>query len=243
MITRREEVDKMYKKISKIVNRGPSFAQTYYDFVEDVIKNKQSEILKDTLYTKYKIDTDRYVTIDVLKKDSFKKILSYNVSKETQDFSVFLQSKGVFTLGTQFFDTGTSQYLGEIQQFDTSTISAALEIFTFYPDKMKSAIPNFIDNPTITFNYKKDTIVYYQTKLYKCYESYIWSRQNLITPTFSSNWYEIFPGTMSNHKIIDQSISLFERYSQSIDILRSYDYLDYSGNIYVQQNYIDEYFD
>ena len=243
MINRREEVEKMYKKINKIVSRGPSFAQTYYDFIEDVIKNKQSDILKDVTYVKYKIDIDGFASTDIFKKESFKKILSFNVSKETQDFAVFLQSKNVFTLGTQFFDSTSNKYLGEIQQFDTSTISSALEIFTFYPSKMRSAIPSFIENPTITFSYKKDTIIYYQAKLYKCYEPYTWNNLNRVTPTFSTYWYEIFPGTMSNHKIIDQDITLFDRYSKSIDILRSYDFKDYSENGFVEENYIDEYFE
>ena len=71
----------MYKKINKIVSRGPSFAQTYYDFIEDVIKNKQFDILKDVTYVKYKIDIDGFASTDIFKKESFKKILSFNVSK------------------------------------------------------------------------------------------------------------------------------------------------------------------
>jgi hypothetical protein len=75
-----------------------------------------------------------------------------------------------------------------------------------------------------------------------CVNPYTWSYSNQITPTFSNYWAEIYAGTQSYTPIVDQSITLVERYSQAIDILREYDYSDPQINSYIDTEYIDNYF-
>ena len=227
----------------KVVSRGESYIQNYYDLIDEVIENGKSEVLEDVMSTKFKIDARKYDTIDNLKKKTFKIIAGFTESKSNLSLQSLFVNKGVFTLGSQFFDSGTSQYLGDIKQFNTFTISQALDVYTFYPEYLRVAIPKFISSPLTIIDYKKDFIVYYGEKLYLCVENYTWNKFNKITPTFSNYWCEIYPGTMSLHAVTDQNITLIDRYSNSIDILRKYYYIDYANNKYTERNYIDEYFE
>lgn len=221
----RKDIEKLYQRIIKVVSRGPFFIQSYYDLIDEVISYGQSELLQDVMILKFKIDTKTFDSIDSLKKSSFKTISGFTVSKSVLDLENLFKSKGVYALGTQFFDSTSTQYLGDIKQFDTSTISQALNVYTFYTEYIRSAISEFISDPLTTLVYNQDSIVYYGNKLYQCSDTYTWDRGNQITPTFSAYWFEVQPGTMSLTTIQDQTKSLSERYSDSIDILRQYNYI------------------
>lgn len=239
----RKDVQKLYERIIRIVSKGESYVQNYYDLIDEVVDNGKSVILQDVMITKFKIDTTTYASIDNFKKNTFKKISNFTESSSNLSLTSLYKSRGVYTIGTQFFDIVTSQYIGDIKQFDSGTISQGLEIYTFFPDYMRVGIPKFNTSPLITLNYKKGNIVYYGPKLYQCNSDYVWNKFNQITPTFSSYWFEIYPGTQSLQSVTDQKITLIDRYNNSIDILRKYNYVDYSSNKYIESNYIDEYFE
>jgi hypothetical protein len=239
----RKDIEKLYQRIIKVVSRGPSFVQSYYDLIDEVIFYGQSELLQDVMILKFKIDTKTFNNVDSLKKSSFKTVSGFTISKSVSDLESLFKLKGVYALGTQFFDSLSTQYLGDVKQFDTSTISQGLNVYTFYTEYLQSAISQFISNPLTTLIYNKDSIVYYGNKLYQCGDTYTWNKENQITPTFSNYWFEVYSGTMSLTTIQEQTKTLGERYSDSIDILRKYYYIDYSRNLYLESNYIDEYFE
>lgn len=239
----RKDIEKLYERIVKVVSKGESYLQNYYDLIDEVIEYGKSELLQDVMLTKFKIDTRTFATTDALKKSTFKKVSGFIESKTNQNLQDLFIAKGVFTLGTQFFDSTTTKYLGDIKQYNTSTISQVLDIYTFYPEYLRVAVPRFISSPLATLVYKQDSVVYYGEKLFQCVKEYTWSKTNRITPTFSNYWVEVYPGTTSYHTISDQSSTLIDRYSTSIDILRNYYFIEYSSNNYTQPNYIDEYFE
>lgn len=239
----RSEIEKLYNRIVKIVSKGESYLQNYYDMIDELIENRKYGQLEDVLKTKFKIDLRTYQNIDILKKNSFKIISGQLESSTNLNLKSLYTSKGVYTMGTQFFDINTTQYLGDIKQYDTLTLSQCLEVYTFAPELMRNAISKFVPSPNLTLNYKKDSVLYYNTKLYLCSKDYIWSKDNRITPTFSEYWTEIYPGTQSLHYVMNKELTLLERYGVSIDILRNYYYIDYSNNTYTEANYIDEYFE
>lgn len=239
----RKEVEKLYTRIITLVSKGQGYLQNYFDLIDEVIEYGKSELLQDVMSTKFKIDTRQFASIDMLKKNTFKRIAQFTESNSNKNLQKLFISKGVYTIGTQFFDLYTSQYLGDIKQYDTSTNSQVLDVYTFYPTFLKIGIPEFISNPLTKINYEEGSIVYYGNNLYWCIIGYTWEKQNQITPTFSNYWMEVFPGTQSLHTIIEPQISILDRYSKSIDILREYYYIDPSNNKYTQRNYIDEYFE
>jgi hypothetical protein len=239
----RKDIEKLYERIIKIVSKGESYLQNYYDLIDEVIEYGKSGMLQDVMYTKFKIDTRTYKSIDDLKKTTFKKISNFTESQANKNLQSLFLSKGVYTLGTQFFDLTSTKYLGDIKQYNTSTTSDILDVITFYPEYLRVAIPKFISSPLMTLVYKKDSIVYYGDKLFQCVKEYTWSKENRITPTFSNYWVGVYPGTASFHTVDNQNISLIDRYSTSIDILREYYFIEYSSNNYTEPNYIDEYFE
>lgn len=239
----RKQIEKLYNRIYKIVSSGPSYLQNYYDLIDECIDNGQSELLQDTMYNKFKIDTTIFSDIDSLKKNTFKKIAFQTQNKTNVSLKDLYNSKGVYTVGTHFFDLMTSQYLGDIKSSQSSNNVDALEVYTFYPPFMRSSIPPFNTSPRIVLEYKVDQIYYYNDRLYKCSKGYIWNKENQITPTYSNYWAEIVSGSQSLHIIDSPNLNLTERYSRSIDLLRNYTYTDYSSNKYIVSNYIDEYFE
>jgi hypothetical protein len=238
----RKDIEKLYQRIIKIVSKGESYLQSYYDLIDEYVDYGKTNILQDVMATKFKIDTTTYASIDIFKKTTFKKLASFTESKSNISLEQLFKNKNVYSLGTQFFDLTTSQYLGDIKQYDTSTISKAMDVYTFYPQFMRSAIPTFVESPSFTISYKQGNVVYFQNKLWLCVENYTWNKLNRITPTYSEYWTQIYPGTQSIHTVTTPT-SLEEKYSKSIDILRNYYYIDYSGNNYIESNYIDEYFE
>lgn len=239
----RKDIEKLYNRIIKIVGRGQSYLQNYYDLLDEVIESGNSDLLQDVMLTKFKIDTRKFSSIDQVKKNTFKSISFFLESKSNQNLQDLFNSRGVYALGTQFFDAFTNQYLGDIKEYNTQTVSRILDIYTFYPQYLKTGVPKFNSNPQNTLVYKNDSIVYYGDKLFLCVKDYTWDRNNRITPTFSEYWTEIYAGTTSFHTISDQSSTVIDRYASSIDILRRYNYIDYSNNNYIKSNYIDEYFE
>lgn len=239
----RKDIEKLYERIVKIVSKGEGYLQNYYDLIDEVIEYGKSELLQDVMYTKFKIDTRTFGTIDALKKNTFKTIGGFLQSKSNQNLESLFKLKGVFSLGTQFFDLTSSQYIGDIKQYNSQTVSQILDVYTFFPELLRIGVPKYPVNPNNTLNYKKENVVYYNNKLYICVEDYTWNKDNRITPTYSNYWVEVYAGTQSLHTISDQSITLIERYSNSIDILRNYQYIDYSNNKYIERNFIDEYFE
>jgi hypothetical protein len=239
----RKDLDKIYNRVMKIVSRGQSQLQTYYDFVDEIINNGQSVLLQDVYYTKFKIDTTKFDTIDSLKKNTFKQLASNTESSTNLSLENLLNLKSVTRLGTQFFDLLTKQYLGDIKMRNIDNITDALEVYTFIPKDMKQAIPTFLDSPKNTLKYQKEMIVYYGEKLFKCTKDYTWDRTNQITPLSQDYWCEIYPGTQSLTYVLDPNKNVVERFSEGIDILRKYYYIDYSNNKYVEPNFIDEYFE
>jgi len=220
----RKDIKKLYDRIVKIVSRGETFMRNYFDLIDEVIFYNQSILLEDVMYTKFGIDTKIYATTEDLKKDTFKKVASKLQTSSNIQLKKLFDSKNVYVLGSQFFDTTSNKYLGDIKVFDTATISNGLNVTTFYPEYLRSAIPGFITETQTVINYGQDTIVYYGNDLYRCIESYTWNKNNQFTPTFSTYWAQIYPGTVSSIDILDTNINLLERYSKGIDILRQYDF-------------------
>lgn len=220
----RKDIKKLNDRIVKIVSRGETFMRNYFDLIDEVITYNQSILLEDVMLTKFGIDTTIYNTTEDMKRDTFKKVSFKLQTTPNIQLKKLFDTKNVYVLGSQFFDLTSNKYLGDIKVFDTATISSGLNVLTFYPEYLRSAIPDFITETQNVISYADDTIVYYGDNLYQCIQPYTWNKSNQITPTFSTYWTQIYPGTISSTDIIDTNITLLEKYSDGIDILRQYDF-------------------
>lgn len=240
----RKDIKKLYDRIVKIVSRGETFMRNYFDLIDEVIFYNQSILLEDVMYTKFGIDTKVYGTLEDLKRDTFKKVAFELQTSPNIQLKKLFDSKNVYVLGSQFFDSETNKYLGDIKVFDTATISSALNVTTFYPEYLRSAIPDFITQTQTQIEYTENVIVYYGSYLYRCKQAYIWNKSNQITPTYSSYWNQIYPGTVSSIDILDTEINLLEKYSDGIDTLRNYNFIENNTiNVFVDIDYVEDYFE
>lgn len=219
----RREIEKLYNRIVKVVSKGESYIYRYYDLIDEVISYNKSNILQDVLL-RFKIDTTKFNTIDDLKKNTFKRISFFIQSTTNKNLDSLLQKKKVYRLGINFYDSLTQKYLGDISETDTSTISNVLDVFTFVPDRLTNAIPQFLTSSQITLTYKTFSVVYYGPNLYECDTQYTWSYTNQITPTYSNYWHQILPGTTSYTQILGPTSTIVEKYTLAIDYLRTFTY-------------------
>ena len=219
----RKEVEKLYNRIIKIVSKGESYIRRYYDLIDEVINYGKSNQLQDALL-KFKIDTTKFNSIDDLKKNTFKKIAFFINSTINKSLNTLLLNKNVYRLGTHYYDSTTLKYIGDIEETDTATISNVLDIYTFLPSKLAIVIPQFLTSSQVTLTYVTNSVVYYGVDLYECDTQYTWSYTNRITPTYSSYWHQILPGTQSYTQILGPTLSVVEKYTNAIDLLRTYTY-------------------
>ncbi len=243
MSSYRADIEKIYNRIVKIVTKGEAYKQRYFDLIDEVVNNGQTTLLEDVYIKKFGIDLTRFSSIDGFKKTTFSNVSITLKSKENQNLQLLFDEENVFPTGNHFFDSVTGNYLGDIKQFDTMLLDKALEVTTFIPTQMRSAIPDFVYKLNSVIPYNLDFIVYYEQTLYKCIQSYTWSRFEQITPTFSSYWEAVIPGTQSYTEITDQSITVLERYTQAINILKNFNYGPSSQNNFVESDYIIDYFE
>ena len=81
----RKEVEKLYTRIITLVSKGQGYLQNYFDLIDEVIEYGKSELLQDVMSTKFKIDTRQFASIDMLKKNTFKRIAQFTESNSNKN--------------------------------------------------------------------------------------------------------------------------------------------------------------
>lgn len=215
----RKEVDKLYNRIIKVVSKGESYLLRYFDIIDEVISYGKSNVLQDALL-RCGIDTTTFKNIDDLKKNTFKKISSTLQNPTNVSLESIFKSKNVYRTGNHFYDSTTYKYLGDIEVDENPN---NLIVSTFLPSRLTSAIPEFPQSSKISITYKTQSVVYFENSLYECDQQYTYFYNNRITPTFSSYWHEILPGSQS-YTHLTASSDLLDKYSSAIELLRTFTY-------------------
>ncbi len=236
----RKQVEKLYNRIIKVVGKGESYIRRYYDIIDEVIEYGKSDILQDALL-KFKIDTTTFNTIDDLKKNTFKKIAFYINSTISKQLESLFLSKNVYRVGNHFYDTSTSKYLGDIEQSEDDNSETILNVYVYIPKFLTGAIPQFPLSTQNSIYYATQSLIYYGNNIYECSNDYTWSNSNQITPTYSAYWDQIIVGTPSLQQITSSTSSLVEKYSTSIDILKTYTFIYTYTNDFIAGDYVEDY--
>lgn len=238
---RSREIVKIYNKIDAISRKGKTSVYQYYNYISEIIDNKQYYLLQDVMIKYYNIDIRYYKTIDEMKRDTFPKVREKTQQQFQKKLKTLFDSKNVYPIGFHFFNKSTSNYLGDIIEVEESyqTIFYQdselkenlpssengkikvinLEVHKGLSSSIFNAIPTFNLNEKITLQIGSSSQVIWNNQIYKCIESYTWSQSNQITPTYSEYWIvESFP-TYSLTTISDNSVPLYNKYSLAIDYL------------------------
>jgi hypothetical protein len=236
----KREIDRIYKKIDTLAQMGDDSIMEFRNYIDEISNSGNYYILIDVLETKYKIDTEKFRTVEDLKKESFKTIKFNTKSKTLINLSKLFQSKNVYNQGYHFYDQTTNRYLGDIYEIEAVGDPSNLSIFNkklkekisttelYYIQVVigdissyKESIPPYDQSILGNITYTENTEIFYNNLFYRCVEEYDWSFGSPITPTYSQYWNLISIPTYSVSKISDGTKTLLEKYSLALDILKS----------------------
>ena len=237
-MTYRQEVEKIYKKVESLAQRGEDSIMDFRDYVDEIISYGQYSIFDDVMYTKYNLDIKKYNSVEELKKNLFKEIRFQTKSKFQKNLNNLYKSKKVFTNGFHFYDSDTKRYLGDIQEIAT-TPSASYAIYDTqlnqilnqggikllitlgWSASIYSAISEYGPNLSKKITYGTYSQVIYNGDVYECINSYDWSYGNPITPTYSNYWTHSYVPTYSVIGVTNSNLVLLDKYSDAIDIMKN----------------------
>jgi len=229
----RREYDKMYKKINKLAQKGIDATFDYYLLIDEFISNGQYNLLEDVMSAKYKIDIDKFKTIDDFKKNSYDIVRLNTITNTALVLNNLFNTKNVYQIGFHFYDKTNNHYLGDIKEIENEVSLINKKYIELYidvesmvgiPSSTSASIPQFIDDRRKPIAYNIGNHMIYNNKIYDCITSYTYSVNNLITPTYSTHWSEIYAPTYSYLMIDDNTYSLSDKYSLAIDFIKSFTY-------------------
>jgi hypothetical protein len=259
------EVDKMYKKISSIAKKGQDGIFDYYNYVDEIINNKLYSVYEDVLVTKFGIDFLKYKSVNEMKSKTFSIIRKYTTTKFQDQLKQTFDKYGLYAVGLHFYDSSTNRYLGDIIEDDISTDwimykdseltriqpasqNGEIKIIQLIanvgsPTGLKESIPPFPIDEKRTFSYNLNSMIYWNDEIYKCSTPYTWSKDNNITPDNLNYWMVIYPPSYNSLTVSDETVPLLDKYVTAINFLKSFNYTDLSENLFVESNFMDDYFE
>lgn len=233
-MTYRQEIEKIYKKVDSLAQRGVDAYLEFNEYINELIDYGQYSIFDDVMFTKYNLDVKKYKSVEDLKKNIFKDIRFQTTSKYLKNLQKLYKSKGVFNTGLHFYNSTNGKYLGDIREISQSTSNVNnfqdprllqrlntpyLEVIVGLSSSIYDAIPEYdLNNTNGVINYVTYSQVSYNKNIYECINSYDWRYGNPITPTYSNYWTF---STFASYSVtgITSSDTLLDKYSIALDIL------------------------
>lgn len=235
-MTYRQEIEKIYKKVDSLAQRGEDAYLDFREYIDDLIGYGQYSIFDDVMFTKYNLDVKKYKSVEDLKKGIFKDIRFQTTSKYLKNLQKLYKSKGVFNTGLHFYNSTNGKYLGDIREISQSTSNVNtfqdprlsqrlnatpyLEVIVGLSSSIYDAIPEYdLNNTNGVINYVTYSQVSYNKGVYECINSYEWRYGNPITPTYSNYWTFSTFASYSVTGITGSGTTLLDKYSIALDIL------------------------
>ena len=124
-----KKINKIYSKIDSIAKKGEIGRIEYYQYIDDIVRDKLYSAFQDTLLRKYGIDTIRILNVDDIKKETFNIIRFQTNSKFQEDLKKFYDSVNVIQIGQYIYRYGYN--LGRIIQTETNNVSELLSFSNY----------------------------------------------------------------------------------------------------------------
>ena len=237
-MTYRQEIEKIYKKVDSLAQRGEDAYLDFREYIDDLIGYGQYSIFDDVMFTKYNLDVKKYKSVEDLKRNIFKDIRFQTTSKYLKNLQKLYKSKSVYNTGIHFYNSTNGKYLGDIRELDQSVYSENyfqdprlnqrlgkspyLDVIIGLSSSIYDAIPEYnLSYISGVINYVTYSQVSYNKGVYECINSYDWRYGNPITPTYSNYWTFSTFASYSVTSITNSDTTLLDKYSIAIDILKS----------------------
>jgi len=238
----RKEVNKIYKKINSIAQKGQDGSFEFYVYIDDIVDGGLYQLLEDTMITKYDIDIRKFKSTHDMKHRTYELIRQKTVSIFQNQLKELFNSNNVYQVGFHFYDSTNNHYLGDIREIEQKADWIAykdpklaekqdqirvinLEVTTGIKQSISDGVPPFVDNRINTIYYEYESLVRFDENVYECTLAYTYSNVNPITPTYSNYWIQISSPTYSLTLIDDDNTKLIDKYIQAIDIVKSYEWV------------------
>jgi len=233
-MTEREEIKRIHKKLDTIAQKGEIAIMDYYSYIDELIDEGKYSLLFHTMIVYYKLDIRHFKTIDEFKKNSFKDIRYNTTSVEQKKLNLLKTEKSVYNLGTHFYNSDNNVYLGDIIETEPTyvnnlhlmnlkpwdSINMNINVVKGLSSAIFESIPQFGSITYDSFFYVTQSQVLYENIVYECVNSFTWSKGDSITPTFSEYFTQSVIPKYMNINISDRKLSLVDKYSLGIDILK-----------------------
>ena len=128
----KKDLDKTYQKIDKIAKKGKDNFQEYYDYIDNLIINKQYGVLTQVLFIKYDFDYTKYFSVTDVKEQSWKNILfrTKSFSQPQQELRLL---QLLLPLQLQLIPQAERYLSGESEKSNIiSDLNVSLEIYEFF---------------------------------------------------------------------------------------------------------------
>ena len=106
----KKDLDKTYQKIDKIAKKGKDNFQEYYDYIDNLIINKQYGVLTQVLFIKYDFDYTKYFSVTNIKRASWNQIM-FNTRSILQDgVERLLKDNSLYRIGLDGYREDSDPY-------------------------------------------------------------------------------------------------------------------------------------
>ncbi len=127
----RKRIDKIFIQINKIGTKGKDSAIEYYKYIDDMVTRGDYDNLLQCLYYYYDIDTQKFNTVEEIKKKTWKEVVFRSKSTFDTKLKKLYDNRGVYQTSFNIFSYDNRYFI--MDQSDTlsstySTISSTQSI-------------------------------------------------------------------------------------------------------------------
>lgn len=115
-MSHKKELDKIYKKLDLISKKGRDGIFDYHEFVDDLVNSGRRYLLEDVMISKYNIDINKFISIDVMKQYTFNDIRFITKSTFQEQFKKLMINNNLYQVGHHIYDTNTNYLYGDIKE-------------------------------------------------------------------------------------------------------------------------------
>lgn len=117
----KKEVDKLLIKIDKISKLGQDGYIGYCKLIDDTISGVGYEVLDRSLIKRYKIDINKYKTIEDIKKKTFPIIRFHTNSSLQEDIKRLYDINSVYQIGQNIYSVTNNTWIGKFSELTQNT--------------------------------------------------------------------------------------------------------------------------
>lgn len=119
----KRKLEKLFKKVEKLAQKGLSNESKYYDYINELISNGDYGSFIEMMFHYYEIDISD-LDIPVVKKTTWKKILFKTTNSFLKNLSILYNKRGVYQNSFDILLSSSNNIIGQIREIDAFTNNA-----------------------------------------------------------------------------------------------------------------------